>query len=137
MLDESALRKSTFQADSAPVVMADGQAWHLPRPYVEFFPRYEGGQLVTVASETHLGPEFDRLVEAALPSDTGGVSFQAYFALAGWLLERNYDLPDEALGALLRHRRDDDASIERMRGVLDVATGQAPKAPAAGDASPA
>ena len=137
LLSELQLRRPTFQADSVPVVMADGQPWYLPRPYVEFFPRYEEGKLVTVASETHLGPEFDRLVEAALPSDEGGVSFLAYFELTAFLLRLNYDLLDEAFGVLLRHRRNDEASVERMQAVLDVATGQAPKAPAAGDGSPA
>ena len=136
LLSEPDCRRADFQADSVPVVLADGQAWYLPRPYVECFGRFEGGKLVTVASETQFGPEFDRLTESLVGED-GSVRYADYFALAALLLTANYDLADADLPRLLRHRRDDAASIERMQAVIDVALGNAPKAPAAGDGSPA
>ena len=136
LLDELALRRSTFQADSVPVVLADGRPWYLPRPYVvDLVPRYEGGVLKTVGSETQFGPEYDHLVDDLFTAE--GVKYARYFALAALLLRHNYDLADAALAALLRHRRDDEASLERMQAVLDVALGNAPKAHAAGDGSPA
>jgi hypothetical protein len=126
--DENALRKATFQEDSAPVVMADGQKWYLPRPYVEFCPRFEGGRLVTIGAETHLGPEFDLLTAAAEPSEAGSVTYGALLDLGAFLLRWNYHLADEQLGQLLRYRKGDAATVERFEQILDVASGHAPKA---------
>lgn len=139
MLDEKALRRSTFQVDSVPVVLADGQEWKIPRPYVELFPRFEGGRLITVGEGTHFGEEFDGLMKTLADGavEDSGVKFADYFPVAAFLLRWNYDLTDDALMLLLRHRLGDESSVERMGAVLDVALGRGPKASAAGDGSPA
>lgn len=129
LLAEAALRRPTFQADSVPVVMADGQPWYLPRPYVELCPRFENGRLATIGSETHLGDDFDALVVAAAPSEaTGGVTYGAILDLGAFLLRWNYELSDEQLGRLLRYRRGDEVAEERFGQIHDVATGNGPKA---------
>ena len=132
--DETSLRRATFLGGE-PITLADGLAWHFPRPCVVFRPRFSGGS-VSSRFGTDLGPDFDRAVreisDLASPREDdetapGRAFVDALMNLAVLMLRINYDLSDDQLGALLEYRVDDEGSQDTWGAILDVARGNAPK----------
>jgi hypothetical protein len=134
MLDEVAKRKPNFDdRNSAPVVLADGQAWHVPKPWLEIRPVFRGGKAVTAYPVRTCGPELDQLVEAMADADDIFEQVCGVATLAAWLLRWHYELDDADLDQLLAFRRSDERSLQWMRDVMAIATGQSgPKAWRAG-----
>jgi hypothetical protein len=104
MFDEKALRKPAFdETTSAPVVLADGQEWWLPKPWLEVRPVFRGGKAVDTVGLMTAGGEFDALKNAVHDAENDG-AIVAAANLAAYMLTRNYDLADEQLSALLGWR---------------------------------
>jgi hypothetical protein len=136
-LDEAARRRPDGLFD-APVVLADGQTWWLPKPRVVFADDAGESGFRAVLS---LGPadDYQGLVDAldaaeALPDDEPGRAARivgAEFALARALVLRNYDLGPAERSRVIRFGYDaasDPGAADVRRAVLDVAYGVAPKA---------
>ena len=65
MVDERSKRKPNFdERNSAPVVLADGQVWHVPKPWLKVRPVFRGGRAVSAYRVLTCGAELDGLVEA-------------------------------------------------------------------------
>ena len=132
-MNEVEKRKPEFSPDSVPIVLADGQPWYFPKPWVVIFPIVKDGKVVSTAGRTMFGEEFDQLMDRIDSSDG---SLESIFGVAVNLLSRNYTLTDADYGTLLRFNQDDPASLEMLRDVLSVARGLGPKALTAGVGSP-
>lgn len=105
MIDEKSLRKPAFdEANSAPVVLADGQAWHFPKPWYAVRPRFRNGRVESVPMVATAGTEFHRLREAVREAARGGEPDPFYMAatqFAAHMLSANYEVPDEVLDEIL------------------------------------
>jgi hypothetical protein len=134
MIDEKAKRKETIrEADSAPVVLADGQTWYLPKPWLEVRPVFRGGKPTSVYRVLTCGAELDALIEALADVEDLDGQVVAVASLAAYMLRWNYELDDSELDQLLCFRCSDPTSLQWMRDVFSVATGQSgPKASSAG-----
>jgi hypothetical protein len=134
MIDEKAKRKDNFDlADSAPVVLADGQTWHVPKPWLEVRPVFRGGKPISAYRVLTYGAELDDLVEALADLDELDDQVIAVASLAAYMLRWHYDLADAELDQLLAFRCSDPASLDWMREVFAIATGRSgPKASSAG-----
>jgi hypothetical protein len=134
MLDEKSHRKPAFdEANSASVVLADGQTWYLPKPWLEVRPVFRGGKPISAYRVLTCGAELDALIEALADADDLDAQVIAVASLAAYALRWNYDLSDAELDQLLAFRCSDPASLQWMRDVFSVATGQSgPKASSAG-----
>jgi hypothetical protein len=134
VIDEPSKRKENFdERNAAPVVLADGQTWLVPKPWLEIRSVFRGGKAVTAYPVLTCGPELDALLEAIgeAESKIDEISFVA--SLAAHLLLWHYDLADAELDQLLAFRHADEASANWLRQVLEIATGQSgPKACRAG-----
>jgi len=131
VLDERSLRRPDInESECCPIVLADGQAWLFPKPYVDYTPRFEDGKAV-LAIESEFTPYLDRF-EAA---ETVGEVFCTRFDLARTMLLKVYDLTDEQLPALLKTRRDSEADQERWNEIYHVAAGFGPKPSPGGESS--
>ncbi len=129
MLDEKSLRRSTFDANnSAPIELADGQTWLLPKPWLEVRPTFRGGRAVDSVPTLTCGPEFDALKDAVHEAEGDGI-IETAATLAAHMLLLNYDLADEQLATLLRFR-DGAVWLREMMRIANGATG--PKASSAG-----
>ncbi len=127
MLDEQALRKPGF-SEGRKVLLADGQAWTLPKPRIRFTPRVtESG--VEVWGGASLGPESDALldvlygVEPVPPLER----LRAKFEMAVRLLSANYNLKSEDFARLLVLEPGDPVSEARWDQLGEAVTGAAPK----------
>ncbi len=129
MLDELALRRQEFQADSNPVVLADGQTWWLAKPTVSLKLRFVGGRSTGFQSRTNFGAEFDQLVSAVTSADPG--TDELYLAasnVAADLLARNYSLTDDDLGSLFDFPDDSIGFMDTLKIAMNTARGlDAPK----------
>jgi hypothetical protein len=136
VVDETAKRRETFDlTNSAPVVLADRQTWHFPKPRFEIHPSFGGGRVVgTYPVVTH-GPELDELVDAVGKCEDTAALLVGAATLGAHLLVRNYDLADAELGELFAYRPDDQKSWEWVRSVMNIATGTAAPKPGSGGAS--
>ncbi len=134
MILESERRRDTFQGASVPIVLADGQAWCFPKPFVQLTPRIEGRTCVSVDTSTHFGAEFDALMTRL--SEAESMAWTDLFSVAAFLLMWNYELSGDEMAGLLCYRHDDPESHDRLNDILDVALGNAPKVSAAGAGSP-
>jgi hypothetical protein len=134
MLDEKALRRPTFdERNSAPVILADGQTWFVPKPWLEIRPVFRGGRAVMAYRVLTAGPELDALVEAMAECEDLDGQVMAAASLAAYLLCWQYDLTDAELDGLLAFRAADPASLNWLRDVCAVATGRSgPKVCSAG-----
>ena len=55
MIDEKSRRKESFdQRNSVPVVLADGQTWHLPKPWLELHPVFRDGKVAFVIPHANI-----------------------------------------------------------------------------------
>jgi len=136
MIDEKTRRKPNFdERNSSPVVLADGQTWHLPKPWLELRPVFRDGKPVTAYGLLTSGAELDELVEAIGEAETFRAQVVGAASLAARLLLHHYDLSDADLDELLRFRVSDPASLAWMENVIEIATGQSgPKPSGAGNA---
>jgi hypothetical protein len=134
MLDEKAKRKDNFdERNSAPVVLADGQSWFIPKPWLEIRPVFRGGKPVSAYRVLTAGPELDALVEAMAQCEDLDCQVIAAASLAAHLLCWHYDLTDAELDSLLAFRAADPASLNWLRDVCAIATGRSgPKVCSAG-----
>jgi hypothetical protein len=131
---EAQCRKECFdEATSAPVVLADGQTWWLPKPWLEIRPTFRGGRSVGAYPVLTYGRELDELLDAVGKSDDGIVQIGAVAGLGAYLLRQQYRLDDQDLDELLCFRVGDEASEGWACAVMDVATGRSgPKVSSAG-----
>jgi hypothetical protein len=134
MLSEQAKRKPHFdERNAAPVVLADGQTWFIPKPWLEVRPVFCGGSTVSAYRVLTCGPELDGLVEALADSDDLDAQVVAVASLAAHLLCWHYELTDAELDGLLAFRAADERSLDWLRQVFAVATGRSgPKVYGAG-----
>ncbi len=130
MLDEPSKRKPNFdERNAAPVVLADGQAWHVPKPWLEIRPVFRGGKAVRAYPVLTCGPELDELVEAMAECEDLDSQVMAVASLTARLLLWHYDLTDPELDQLLAFRRGDERSMDWLRESIAIATGRSgPKA---------
>ena len=134
MLDEKAVRKATFdELNSAPVVLADGQTWHLPKPFLRLRPKFSAGRAASYGPLTTTDPIWNELRQAVQDSaETETLS--AIANLGAYMLLRNYDLTDDQLGDLFAW----DMSQNWTSEILSIANGRTgPKQSSGGDTSPA
>ena len=125
MIDEASKRKPNFDAcNSALVVLADGQAWHVPKPWLEIRPVFRRGKAVTAYPVLTSGEALDALVDAVAEADDRVTQISLIASLAAHLLTWHYDLDDYDLDQLLSYRLNDEASANWIREVFAVATGQ-------------
>jgi len=134
MIDESSKRKPNFdERNAAPVVLADGQTWFIPKPWLEVRPVFRGGRAVAAYRVLTCGPELDGLVEAMADCEDLDSQVTAVASLAAHLLCWHYELTDAELDGLLAFRAADETSLSWLRQVFAVATGRSgPKACCAG-----
>jgi len=127
MLDEKALRKSTF-SEGYRVTLADGQSYCLPKPKIRFKPRVVDGK-VEVAGGPSFGPEFDEQLDVLFGVvDVPPIErLRVKFEMAVRLLSANYDLKPEDFGELIVLEPDDQASDERWEQLTRAIMGIAPK----------
>jgi hypothetical protein len=134
MIDETAKRKPNFdERNAAPVVLADGQSWFVPKPWLEIRPVFRGGKPVSAYRVLTCGPELDELIEAMADADDLDGQVVAIASLAAYLLRWHYELNDDDLDQLLAFRCADESSLNWMREVFAIATGRSgPKVSSAG-----
>jgi hypothetical protein len=125
MIDEKSKRKANFdERNSAPVVLADGQPWFVPKPWLEIRPVFRSGRATTAYPVLTWGAELDGLVEAMAEADDIWEQVTAVASLAAYLLRWHYELADRELDQLLAFRRADDRSLDWMKGIIAIATGR-------------
>jgi hypothetical protein len=126
VLNEQELRRPTFdEALSAPVVLADGQTWYLPKPVLR--PIYQAGKVTSTQSIT-TDPQFDTLSKAVGDAEDT-VAFNAIAELAAYMLGKNYALKDEDLIEILTYDAPAESGSGWPAAVMDVAWGRnAPRA---------
>jgi hypothetical protein len=134
VLDEKTHRKPAFdEANSAPVVLADGQTWYLPKPWLEVRPVFRGGRAVDAYPTCSYGPVLDELIEAVAECEDPIPRIVAVASLAAYLLKLQYELSDTELDRLLAFRGADERSTDWLRAVFAIAVGQSgPKVSSAG-----
>jgi hypothetical protein len=134
MINEPSKRKPNFdERNSAPVILADGQTWHVPKPWLEIRPVFRRGRAVRAYPVLTCGPELDGLVEAMAECEDLDSQVVAVASLAAHLLCWHYELTDAELDGLLCFRAADSASLSWLREVVAIATGRnGPKACCAG-----
>lgn len=111
-----------------PIALADGQAWHFPRPTIDVFPAFRDDGAVELAGRPSFGPAYDDLIDAFHQAATPADQLRALFALAIDLLGRNYDLAPADFTRLLRFRGGDPECEATWQQIVDVALGRGPKA---------
>jgi hypothetical protein len=134
MTEEQSRRLDCFdERHCAPVVLADGQTWFLPKPWLEIRPTFRGGRAESAYPVLTYGPELDALVEAIGNCEDITNTVSAVASLAAYLLQRHYRLTDPDLDRLLCLRVDDESSGDWIGRVIEVATGRSgPKVSSAG-----
>ena len=129
MLDEKSLRRPTFdEANSAPVVLADGQTWFLPKPFLRLRPRVQNGRVsgygpLTTADANGTGcGRRSRIPRKARRFRRS--------RLSNYMILRSYDLNDDQLGDLFAW----DTQQTWASEFLTIANGRTgPKAGSGGD----
>jgi hypothetical protein len=125
VLDEKSHRKVSFdQRNSVPVVLADGQTWHLPKPWLEVHPVFRDGKADSSYSVLTYGPELDGLVKTIGECDDNAALLIGAASLGAYLLSQNYHLSDADLDQLFVFRIGDTLSRDWAMAVMQVATGQ-------------
>jgi len=133
MTEASKRKDNVDEANSVPVVLADGQTWWLPKPWLEIRPVFRGGKVVSTYDVVTCGPDLDEMIEAISEAETITAQVVGAASLAAHLLRFHYDLTDEDLDQLLRFRLSDPASLDWVKAVIEVATGRSgPKLSGAG-----
>ena len=138
---EAECRRPDF-VEGVPIVLGNGEAWHLPKPVLEFrlessagglgfreLPRMGDGRM------RDFGEAYWAKCQAAHDSEPGLDRLNAYATLAVDLLLRNYTLDDGQVIALLPYIQADDTNSEMWSALIDTALGIGPKARAGGEDS--
>lgn len=124
-LDEGALRRSEFdEVNSVPVVLADGQQWYFPKPWLQIHATFQNGRAVQTCPVLTYGSEIDDLIKAIGECQDNTALLMGAASLAGFMLTANYRLSDEALNELLAIRIGDRESWSWVKTIMDIATGQ-------------
>ncbi len=127
-IDERTRRRPDFGAGE-PIVLADGQAWHFPRPVVSLFPIVgPDGRLADLGGRATFGRDYDDLLRQLHTAPGPVDQLRALFALAIDLLTRNYELTGPELSRLLEYRDGDPENASTWSRIAEVATGNNPKA---------
>lgn len=132
-LDETALRRPEFDAAaSEPLVLADGQTWHLRKPLVGMRVEVDGTGAVTLrVAEERFGRSYTDLLQAYVYDGANDLTvIRSIFGMGVLLLRPNYDVPAERLAELFSLYRDEEASqvrFEALRGFV-IGSPAAPKA---------
>lgn len=137
MLDEASLRRPDF-SDGRRVILGDGQAWTLPRPWLRLYPVRGSDGRINVGGGVGFGSEFEELMDdlsASDPDDHAG-RLAIQFRMAALLLTQNYRLTDHDLRELLVIDAADPACRERWAEINQVLMGRPPKPSADGSATP-
>ncbi len=125
MLDEKSRRKESFdQPNSVPVVLADGQTWHLPKPWLDIHPVFRDGKAQSSYPILTYGPELDAMVKAMGECDDDSALLICAASLGAYLLSQNYHLSDNELDQLFVFRIGDSLSRDWAMAVMQIATGQ-------------
>jgi hypothetical protein len=123
VLDEVGKRTDAFDEPNAVrITLADGQAWAFRKPWLQFRPRFDDGQVADVDRAVSYGSDSDEIIEAIADGRIDPISGAA--SLAAWLLRKSYTLAEDELDQLLAFRPDDAASIEWTELVMNVAIGR-------------
>ena len=132
LIDEpSRIRFGVEIADCEPIILADGQAWLFPKPFVDFTPRYEDGRAVVVV-ESEYEPHLAAYADAVTVGDVMRVKFE----LARTMLLKVYDLTDAEIARLLKTHDGSEEDEARWLSILGVAMGAGPKPSPGGGGSP-
>ena len=124
MLDEQAKRRETCDPrNSVPVKLADGQAWLMPKPWLEVHASFDGGKGRATWPVLTYGPDLDALISAMSGCENNAALLIGAASLGAYLLTVNYDLADVELDGLFAFRIGDPGSWDWAREVTDVATG--------------
>jgi predicted O-methyltransferase YrrM len=124
MLDEKALRNDKFdEVNSVRLVLADGQAWAIPKPWLVVRPVFREGKVVTAYNVLTYGQAVDELIEAVADTDSVVGHISAVASLAAYFLQWHYSLTDRDLDGLLAYRSGDAESMEWLKRVMEIATG--------------
>lgn len=133
MISESERRLETFQEQSEPVVLSDGQTWHLAKPKVKIRAVFNAGKVIGTVPRTTFGNGFDEVLAAVDSVQSIDKFVEAVSGLAAVMLQRNYRLSDDEIADLLIYETGDGRSQELFSEILMVARGlNAPKASPAG-----
>lgn len=128
LIPEPRARKEEIDlAHSAPVTMADGQKWWLPKPWCVIRPSFADGKMVAPDKLTY-GHELDPMIRRIREEEDPFARIYATMALGAFLLERNYDLNNAEIESLVEYHPGDPASQEMLKGILDLAEGVGKKA---------
>lgn len=125
MPDEKGARRESFDPDSVPIALGDGQLWYVPPPRTwSFFPMVGGDGSVAAGAARSFGPDFDALMERARGAEPNSVEqIGAIMAVGVDLLGRNYDLPPAAYRVLLPYRPGHEPDMAMWAAILAVAGG--------------
>jgi hypothetical protein len=125
MLDEVGLRKEeTFdEENSVRLVLADSQAWAIPKPWLQIRPIFRDGRVVTKYRVLTYGPAIDELIEAIAATETADEQVSAVASLAAYLLQWQYELTDADLDQLLAYMVGNEESMTWLKRVMEIATG--------------
>ena len=130
MIDEKSKRKDNFdEANSVPIVLADGQAWHFEKPWVRLKPlkrrvKFAGGKMSSLRLETD-DPDFDRLRSALF--DSSESFYGPLCDMAAFLLLRQYNLTDEELSDLIVFEEATENGNPWIAELIGVVAGTSPK----------
>jgi hypothetical protein len=124
VIDERSRRKDNFdEHNSVPLVLADGQAWYFPKPWLEIRPMFRGGKPTTAYRMFASTPEIDALIDLVADVATIEEEVVAVATIAALMLQHQYELDDGDLDQLLAYRVGDEASKAWFGQVMHVATG--------------
>ena len=127
-IDEETRRRPEF-AGEVPVVLCDGQTWHLPKPRINLAPRRIGGKFEIRPEVRGWGDEYYQKLDAlelAYQHDDTTEILNAQMDLCCALILKNYDLADEELARVLWFDSGDEANTAMRDTLLRTAQGNAP-----------
>ena len=105
-------------------MLADGQTWFVPKPWLVVRPMFKDGVAFSAYRFLTYSDVLDVLVDAIAAAVELDVIVSAVATLAAYLLRSHYDLSDADLDRLLAYRVDDPASLEWSGIVMETATGR-------------
>lgn len=123
-IDERSRRREEIEPEyCVPVVLSDGQAWLLPKPWTVLRPVFRDGRATRGWTWLSYGPELDGLVRAISEAPDLVDQVLATMSLGAFLVRRNYDLDDRELESLFCYRAGDPVSEQMVRTIIETATG--------------
>ena len=125
---EKSLRLPNFQADT-PVVLGNGETWHIRPPRFGFYPKFGGDGLIQTEIGLNYGPDWEqRLSETFEKELKDDELFESIAWFADQMLIRNYKEEIRSYYRfLLFVSKDEPDSQKRMYMLWDIARGYDPK----------